>query len=56
MNSQLSALLRTDLRYFIRKVFGTVLPGTTYLPLEGPSPSALKLKHPRRVYARFAPL
>ena len=24
--------------------------------LEGPSPSALKLKHPRRVYARFAPL
>ena len=34
MNDQaaLAALLRTDLRYFIRKVFGTVLPGTTYHP------------------------
>ena len=32
MNAALSALLRTDLRYFIRKVFNTVLPGTPYLP------------------------
>jgi hypothetical protein len=32
MNALLSALLRTDLRYFVRKVFSTVLPGTTYLP------------------------
>ena len=32
MNAPLSALLRTDLRYFVRKVFSTVLPGTTYLP------------------------
>src|SRR5258708_5151692 len=32
MSAQLSALLRTELRYFIRKVFNTVLPGTTYLP------------------------
>src|SRR4029077_11941738 len=32
MNAPLSALLRTDLRYFVWKVFGTVLPSTTYLP------------------------
>ena len=32
MNAALSALLRTDLRYFVRKVFNTVLPGTPYLP------------------------
>ena len=32
MNSPLPALLRTDLRYFVWKVFSTVLPGTTYLP------------------------
>jgi predicted phage terminase large subunit-like protein len=32
MSAQLSALLRTELRYFIRRVFNTVLPGTTYLP------------------------
>ena len=28
----LSALLRTDLCYFVWKVFNTLLPGTTYLP------------------------
>jgi hypothetical protein len=28
----LAALLRTDLRYFIRKCFDTILPGTPYLP------------------------
>jgi predicted phage terminase large subunit-like protein len=32
MNAPLSALLRTDLRYFVRKVFNTVLPSTTYFP------------------------
>jgi predicted phage terminase large subunit-like protein len=31
MNAPLSALLRTDLRYFVWKVFSTILPGTTYL-------------------------
>src|SRR5436190_1914204 len=28
----LAALLRTDLRHFIRKCFHTILPGTLYLP------------------------
>ena len=28
----LGALLRSDLRYFVRKAFHTILPGTTYLP------------------------
>jgi predicted phage terminase large subunit-like protein len=32
MKAPLSALLRTDLRYFVWKAFSTVLPGTTYLP------------------------
>src|SRR4051794_13843658 len=32
MNDLLAALLRTDLRYFVQKVFNTVLPGTVYLP------------------------
>ena len=32
MNAPLSAMLRTDLRYFVWKVFNTVLPGTTYHP------------------------
>jgi predicted phage terminase large subunit-like protein len=32
MSDLLAALLRTDLRYFVRKVFNTILPGTTYLP------------------------
>jgi len=32
MSDLLAALLRTDLRYFVRKVFITILPGTTYLP------------------------
>ena len=32
MNEPLAALLRTDLRYFVQKVFNTVLPGTAYLP------------------------
>jgi predicted phage terminase large subunit-like protein len=32
MSALLAALLRTDLRYFVWKVFQTVLPGTTYLP------------------------
>jgi hypothetical protein len=32
MNAPLSALLRTDLRYFVWKVFSTILPSTTYLP------------------------
>ena len=27
-----SALLRSDLRFFVWKVFNTVLPGSTYLP------------------------
>jgi predicted phage terminase large subunit-like protein len=31
MNAILSAVLRTDFRYFVRKVFNTVLPGATYL-------------------------
>jgi predicted phage terminase large subunit-like protein len=31
-HSVLAALLRTDLRYFVRKCFETVLPGTPYLP------------------------
>jgi len=32
MNAVLSALLRSDLHSFVRKVFKTVLPGSTYLP------------------------
>lgn len=32
MNDALAALLRTDLRYFIQKVFNTILPGTAYIP------------------------
>src|SRR6266481_1394243 len=32
MNDALAALLRTDLRYFVQKVFNTILPGTAYLP------------------------
>ena len=28
----LAALLRSDLRFFIRKCFQTILPGTPYLP------------------------
>jgi hypothetical protein len=34
MNHQaaLDALLRTDLRFFVRKCFHTILPGTCYLP------------------------
>jgi hypothetical protein len=28
----LAALLRTDLRFFVRKCFQTILPGTRYLP------------------------
>src|SRR6202035_180778 len=31
MNRSLQALLRTELRFFIRKVFTTVSPGETYL-------------------------
>jgi hypothetical protein len=31
MNDAVAALLRTDLRYFIQKVFNTILPGTAYL-------------------------
>jgi hypothetical protein len=31
MNEALTALLRTDLRYFVQKVFNTILPGTAYL-------------------------
>jgi hypothetical protein len=31
MDRVLQALLRTELRFFIRKVFTTVLPGETYL-------------------------
>jgi hypothetical protein len=31
MNITLSALLRTDLRYFVWKVFQTILPSTAYL-------------------------
>src|SRR6516165_2701611 len=32
MSAVLSALLRSDLGSFVRKVFKTVLPGSTYLP------------------------
>ena len=28
----MAALLRSDLRYFVRKCFQTILPGTAYLP------------------------
>jgi hypothetical protein len=28
----LAALLRTDLRFFVRKCFQTILPGTRFLP------------------------
>ena len=31
MNRLLKAILRTDLRFFIRKVFATVCPGEPYL-------------------------
>src|SRR4029077_3976952 len=31
-HAALAALLRSDLRYFVRKVFHTILPGTPYLP------------------------
>jgi hypothetical protein len=30
-HAALAALLRSDLRYFVRKVFQTILPGTPYL-------------------------
>jgi len=31
-HAALAALLRSDLRYFVWKVFQTILPGTPYLP------------------------
>ena len=31
MNRLLEAVLRTDLRFFVRKVFATVCPGEPYL-------------------------